>query len=121
MSSETIPPFTKTRDGLSWPAILKLIGYALPFIIGAGMLYLGKEFATHNEVRAAVAAYEPLPSRVQSLEEFRGRQEQTQARSEVKMEAVQTTLATISAQQTNTDKKLDRLLDTVERMNRRTP
>lgn len=117
--SETSAPFT--AKGLSWAAIGKLLAWLAPFLVGAAMLYLGREFATHTEVRAAVQPYEALPAQVQSLAEFRTRQEKAQERSESKFETVQNSLATISAQQTNTDKKLDRLLDTVERMNRRTP
>lgn len=110
-----------TSRGLSWGSIFKLLGMAMPFLIGAAMLYLGREFATHTEVRAAVQPYEALPAQVQSLAEFRTRQEKAQERSESKFETVQNSLATISAQQANTDKKLDRLLDTVERIHRHTP
>ena len=122
--SETTAPFT--AKGPSWGAILKLLGWASPFLIGAAMLYLGKEFATHTEVRASVQPVElrllpleQLPAQVQSLAEFRGRQERAQEKSEVKFETVQQSLATLSAQQSNTDKKVDRVLDALERMQRR--
>ena len=118
MSDTTTAPFPKPP---SWQVIGKLLAWLTPFLVGAAMLYLGREFATHTEVRAAVQPYEALPAQVQSLAEFRTRQEKAQERSESKFETVQNSLATISAQQTNTDKKLDRLIDTVERMNRRTP
>jgi hypothetical protein len=114
--SETAAPFPKQ---VSLKAIFVLLGWASPFLIGAAMLYLGREFATHNEVRAAVAPYEALPSQVQSLAEFRGRQERAQEKSEAKFEVVQQSLATISAQQQGTDAKLNRVLDTLERMQRR--
>lgn len=114
MSSETTAPFNS--KGPSWAAVARLLGWLSPFLIGAGMLYLGKEFATHSEVRAAVLPYESLPSQVQSLAEFRSRQERAQEKSEIKFEAVQSSLATLSAQQSSTDKKVDRVLDALERM-----
>jgi hypothetical protein len=113
-------PVTTPIKPPSWKAILALLGWASPFLIGAGMLYLGREFATHTEVRAAVAPFEQLPAQVQSLSEFRSRQERAQEKSEAKFETVQQSLATISAQQRATDEKLNRVLDTLEDMNRRT-
>jgi 1,4-alpha-glucan branching enzyme len=105
----------------SWKAILALLGWSMPFIIGAAMLYLGREFATHTEVQAAVAPFEQLPDQVRSLTEFRSRQEKAQERSDAKFEVVQQSLATISAQQRATDEKLNRVLDTLERMQRNQP
>jgi hypothetical protein len=102
----------------SWKAIITLFGWLAPFLIGAGMLYLGREFATHNEMQAAVAPFKHLPGEVASLTEFRGRQEKAQEKSEAKFEVVQQSLATISAQQRGTDEKLNRVLDTLERMAR---
>lgn len=118
--SETTAPFTKPP---SWRAILALLGWAMPFLVGAATLYLGKEFATHTEVRSAVAPIEtvlsPLPSQVQSLAEFRARQDRAQEKTEAKFEVVQQSLATLAAQQSATDRKVDRVLDALDRMNRR--
>lgn len=115
--SETTPPFPK--HGPSWSAVLKLLAYVSPLLIGAAMLYLGREFATHTEVRAAVQPYEALPAQVQSLAEFRARQDRAQEKTEAKIEAVQQSLATFGAQQSSTDKKVDRVLDALERLNHR--
>jgi hypothetical protein len=102
----------------SWKSIIALLGWASPFLIGAAMLYLGREFATHTEVQAAVAPFKELPLQVESLMEFRVRHERSQEKFEEKFEVVQHTLSTISAQQRATDEKLNRVLDTLERMQR---
>ena len=109
-------PDTITRNGISWIAVLKLVGWATPFIIGAAMLYLGSEFVTHGQLQAATHPLRELPVQLQSLQEFKARQERAQERTEQKFEVVQRSLATIEAQQAATDKKLDRVLDTLERM-----
>lgn len=115
--SETASPFT--GKSVSWKVVIGLLGWASPFLIGAGMLYLGREFATHTEVKNAVMPYENIPARVQSLDEFRLRQERAQEKTEVKFEVIQQSLATISAQQRNTDEKLNRVLDSLERISRK--
>lgn len=115
--SETAAPFN--AKSVSWKVVLGLLGWASPFLIGAAMLYLGREFATHSEVKAAVLPFENIPAKVQSLDEFRMRQERAQEKSEAKFEVVQESLATISAQQRGTDEKLNRVLDTLDRMNRK--
>lgn len=117
MSTETTAPFNSR--GMSWAAVIKLLAWVSPFLIGAAMLYLGREFATHGELRAALQPYEPLPAQVQSLVEFRARQDRAQEKSDGKIEVVQQSLATLAAQQQATDKKVDRVLDALERLNRR--
>lgn len=117
MRDETSAPFH--RSGVSWKAVGQMLLAALPLAGAAAMLYLGTKFATHTEVEAAVAPLSPIPAKVQSLEEFRARQEKAQEKSENKFESVQQSLATLSAQQANTDKKVDRVLDALDRMNRR--
>ena len=114
--SETVAPFN--ARGVSWPTIFKALGWAIPILVSAGMLYLGKEFASHTEVATAVQLFSALPAKVQSLDEFRGRQETAQAASQAKFEAVQTSIATLTAQQAGTDKKIDRVLDYLERQQR---
>lgn len=115
--SETNAPFN--GRSVSWKVIIGLLGWASPFLIGAAMLYLGREFSTHTEVRAAILPFENLPAKIQTLDEFRLRQERAQEKSEAKFEVVQQSLATISAQQRGTDEKLNRVLDTLDRMNRK--
>jgi hypothetical protein len=110
---------TKQGAQFSWASVFKLLGLLLPLAVTCLMLWLGKEFASHTEVSAAVQPYEALPARVQSLDEFRVRQEKAQERSENKFEAVQLSIATLSAQQSSTDKKVDRVLDVLDRMQRR--
>lgn len=112
--NETVPPFAKS--GPSWAAVLKLLGLLAPFLVGAAMLWLGQEFATHSEVRAATEPLHALPAQVQSLIEFRQRQDKSQEKNEVKIEMIQTGMASLAAQQAGTDKKVDRVLDALERM-----
>ena len=104
---------------INWATIFKVVTWLVPFMCAAAFVYLSEVFATHQEVKLAFSDYAPLPARVQSLEEFRGRQEKAQERSDAKFEAVQTSIATLAAQQTATDKKVDRILDALERMNGR--
>lgn len=115
-----------TND-LTLMAVLRLVVWILCISFAAGAAYKQRDAdltmlsAADRATADQLAPLVELPRKVQSLEEFRARQEKAQERSDGKFEVVQQSLATISAQQTNTDKKLDRLLDTVERMNRRTP
>ena len=41
----------------------KLLAWLTPFLVGAAMLYLGREFATHTEVRAAVQINSEITAR----------------------------------------------------------
>lgn len=117
MHTETSAPFTPR--GPSWAAVFKLLGWLSPLLVGAAWLWLGQQFATHSEVSAAVAPLAPLPAQVQSLQEFRTRQERAQDASAAKFEAIQQDLAGLKVQQSVNDKKLDRVLDSLERLNRR--
>lgn len=113
MANETTAPFSKA--GPSWAAILKLLGWASPFLIGAAMLYLGKEFATHSEVQAAVAPLTTVPAQVQSLQEFRGRAEvQQQATAQV-ISVIQQDLSAIKALQSEATRNTDRILRKLDR------
>jgi uncharacterized protein YdcH (DUF465 family) len=116
--TDTTAPFL-AKGGVSWRHLLTLLGWASPFLIGAAMLYLRQDFATHEEVKDSVAPVVTAPARIQSLEEFRMRQERVAEKYDSKFEAVQTSIATLAAQQHGTDQKVERVLDVLERIDRR--
>lgn len=123
----TTPPFS--AKGLSWSSVFKLLGIVLPVLFTLGMAWLGTQFVTqpelkaassraHEELATAVEPLRPLPSQVQSLQEFRARQERVQERSDAKFETIQQDLAALKAIQIETGRNVNRVLDALQQQER---
>ncbi len=130
MADQDIPSVSSRGLQFSWSAVFRLLSMLLPAVGIAVMLYLTSVFVTRTELSAAVngvstsvnnvsAAVAPIPARVQSLEEFRSRQERAQDRTNEKLEAIANSLAAANAIQQQQAETTKRILDQLERMNRR--
>jgi len=110
MPPDTAAPFDRHGLRINWGGVFKILGLLLPVVLVGVMLYLGREFASHAELAAAVAPSAPLPARVQSLEEFRGRQELQQLQTAAVISVIQQDLSAIKALQTEATRNTDRIL-----------
>lgn len=119
MSDITTAPFDRHGIRINWGSIWKVIGFLVPIGLAAGLLYLSSIFVSKPDLHAATAPYAPLPAKVHSLEEFRERQEVAQSATTVRLDDLRIGQATLFSQQIATDKKIDRVLDAMERMNQR--
>ena len=108
-----------SRVGLrvNWVGVFQLLAWLLPFLTALAMFYLSTVFVKHDELAAAIKPFEPLPERVHELAQFVEHHEKTDEKKELKFDAMQTSIVTLSTQQAETDKKIDRILNHLERLN----
>lgn len=103
-------------------AVLAVIGAALASVVGYAAVAYVKDVARAQAVEAT-AGLDALPPKVQSLEEFKLRQEVTQAATTAKLEAVVTAVtalkATAEAHHEYQEKTNDRILEQLDKIERR--
>lgn len=117
MSHESQSPISGRGIRIHWADVWRLLAWALPLLGVVVMLYLTTVFATHDQLRQSVAAFESLPPRVEKLEEFKAdqklqQQATTQTVGQIKedLAGMRATLDALKAEsKSNTDRILQRL------------
>ncbi len=96
--------------GLRWSAVFRLLGWLAPVLAILAMIFLRGEFSTHKEVETAVAPFQTAPARLQSLEDYRLDQKQSQRDIVTALGLVQQELSGIKVLQAEQSKTADRIL-----------
>lgn len=117
MSHDTQLPINARGIRVHWADVWRILTWVLPLALAAGMLYLTTVFATHDQLRQSVAAFESLPPRVEKLEEFKADQKiqqqattQTVGQIQQDLAGMRATLDALKAEsKSNTDRILQRL------------
>lgn len=116
MSRDTDIDFDRHGARISWVNVLKGVGWVLPFLVSAIVVYLHSEYVTHAEVQQDLQPLVALPARVEKLEDYRSDAKHQAELTTATTGVILQDMAVIKAQQVENSATLNRILHRLDQL-----